>query len=107
MEFGTTLEAYEQNADGVAAHLVTTRNGIETEESLTIGWLVGADGPKSWCFGGEILDSFKMFLLGGIRQRAGITYLGETRDDQRFIIGDVHVQSGLSRLVSPIQTEFD
>ena len=47
MEFGTAFKTFEQDDNGVVVHLVKTQNGIDTEETLNIGWLIGADGANS------------------------------------------------------------
>ncbi|KAL5523274.1 hypothetical protein ACEPAF_1541 [Sanghuangporus sanghuang] len=81
VNYGTTLVAFEQNENSVTTHLIrTSDDGGDAKEILNVGWLIGADGPKS-----------------SIRKHLGLTYFGETRDNQKFITGDVHVRSGLNR----------
>ncbi|MFJ1767464.1 FAD-dependent oxidoreductase [Amycolatopsis sp. NPDC088138] len=75
VEFGTTLERFEQSDDGVSAVLV--KDG-ETE-TVTARWLVGCDGGHSV-----------------VRKQAGIAFEGETRDAVRMIVADVEVD-GLDR----------
>jgi hypothetical protein len=47
MKISTAFKAFGQDDNGVVVHLVKTQNGIYTEETLNIGWLVGADGANS------------------------------------------------------------
>ncbi|OCB87443.1 hypothetical protein A7U60_g5348 [Sanghuangporus baumii] len=78
VNYGTTLVAFEQNENSVTTHLIrTSDDGGDAKEILNVGWLIGADGS--------------------IRKHLGLTYFGETRDNQKFITGDVHVRSGLNR----------
>ena len=75
VEFGVTLSDYIHDDDGVTVQ----RIGPEGEESIRAGWLVGCDGGKS-----------------SIRQRAGISFLGETLETIRMMLGDVRL-TGLDR----------
>ncbi|MFG1643162.1 FAD-dependent oxidoreductase [Amycolatopsis sp. NPDC049252] len=75
VEFGTTLDGFEQTADGVSAVLV--RSG--EAETVTASRLVGCDGGHSV-----------------VRKQAGIAFEGETRDAVRMIVADVEVD-GLDR----------
>ncbi|ESK82102.1 putative monooxygenase [Moniliophthora roreri MCA 2997] len=80
VDFGVTLKTFEQHDRGVSARVVREQDGRQVEETWETGWLVGADGAK-----------------GVIRKQLGFTYLGETRDHQRFIIGDVHILEGIDK----------
>lgn len=100
VEFGTALKAFEQTSDRIVAHLVKRQDGIAVEEIQTVHWLIGADGPGSELH--SLPQTWRYILvvmLGGIRKQLGIAYSGETRDEQKFIIGDVHVHTSLDRHV--------
>ncbi len=75
VEFGTALSSFEQSDEGVTAILV--KDGAE--ETVTAHWLAGCDGGHS-----------------SVRKQAGIVFEGETREDVRAIVADVHVD-GLER----------
>ena len=75
VEFGVTLSSYVQDDDGVTAQLA----GSAGEETLRVGWLIGCDGGKS-----------------SIRQQEGISFLGETLETVRMMLGDVRL-TGLDR----------
>ncbi|MEV0271714.1 FAD-dependent monooxygenase [Hamadaea sp. NPDC050747] len=76
VESGVELVGFTQDADGVAA-LLRKENG-ETE-SVRARYLVGADGGRSV-----------------VRKTLGVGFVGETRDDERMILGDVKID-GLER----------
>jgi 2-polyprenyl-6-methoxyphenol hydroxylase-like FAD-dependent oxidoreductase len=75
VEFGTTLDRFQQTDEGVLAVLV--KEG-ETE-TVTARWLAGCDGGHS-----------------AIRRQAGIDFVGETREEVRMLVADVAVD-GLDR----------
>ena len=50
VEMNTELVSFEQTADGVTANLVKRNGSEETQETVTTGWLVGADGAHSAYF---------------------------------------------------------
>ncbi|MEA5360477.1 FAD-dependent oxidoreductase [Amycolatopsis sp., V23-08] len=75
VEFGTTLESFEQSDDEVTAVLAKD-GGTET---VTASRLVGCDGGHSV-----------------VRKQAGIAFEGETRDAVRMLVADVEVD-GLDR----------
>ncbi|KAG1727595.1 FAD binding domain-containing protein [Suillus lakei] len=78
VETGTELRSFEQSSEGVTA--VLARNG--TLETFNTKWMIGADGAK-----------------GVIRKQLGLAFLGETRDDFRFLTGDIRLTGvGLDRL---------
>lgn len=70
VEFGTALDGFEQSDDAVSAVLVTDG----TADTVTARWLVGCDGGHSV-----------------VRERAGIPFVGETREETRMIVADVEV----------------
>ncbi len=71
VEFGTALAGFEQSDDEVAAAVV--KDGVS--ETVMARWLVGCDGGHSV-----------------VRQRAGIAFVGETREAVRMIVADVEVE---------------
>ncbi|ATB43315.1 putative monooxygenase [Cystobacter fuscus] len=76
VEFATELSAFEQDGEGVTATLVSP--GSEPER-VRVLYLVGADGGHSL-----------------VRKRLGVPFEGETREDDRMLIADLHVD-GLDR----------
>ncbi|KAG1723314.1 FAD binding domain-containing protein [Suillus occidentalis] len=77
VEMGTELRSFEQSDEGVTA--VLEKNG--TLETFNTNWVVGADGAK-----------------GIVRKQLGLTFLGETRDDVRMVMGDIRLHGvGLDR----------
>lgn len=75
VEFGTALESFTQTQVDVTA--VLSRGGVT--ETVTARWLVGCDGGHST-----------------VRKQAGISFIGETRDELRMIVADIAVD-GLDR----------
>jgi len=76
VEFATELTGFEQDGDGVSATLVTAGGAPERLRAL---YLVGADGGHS-----------------SVRKRLGISFEGETHEEDRMLIADLHVD-GLER----------
>ncbi|KDQ57089.1 hypothetical protein JAAARDRAFT_207431 [Jaapia argillacea MUCL 33604] len=75
VELGSELKSFEQFDDRVVAHIVKTdADGRETEENVTADWLVGTDGGK-----------------GIVRKQLGLSFLGETREDQ-LVLGEVRIE---------------
>jgi 2-polyprenyl-6-methoxyphenol hydroxylase-like FAD-dependent oxidoreductase len=74
-EFGTVLQSFQQSDERVSA--VVVKHG--KPETITARWLVGCDGGHSV-----------------VRKHAGITFVGETREEVRMIVADVEVD-GLDR----------
>ncbi|MDQ7808359.1 FAD-dependent monooxygenase [Amycolatopsis sp. A133] len=72
VEPATALTGFEQDAAGVTATL-------STGETVRAGYLVGADGGKSF-----------------VRKALGIAFEGTTDDSIRMLLGDVHAE-GLDR----------
>ncbi|KAG2352900.1 monooxygenase [Suillus spraguei] len=78
VEMGTELRSVEQSDEGIMA--VLARNG--TLETFDTKWVVGANGAK-----------------GVTRKQLGLTFLGETRDDVRLVMGDIRLKGvGLDRV---------
>lgn len=75
VEFGTTLDGFEQSDEGVLAMVV--KDGESS--TVTARWLVGSDGGHSI-----------------VRKQVGIAFEGETREEVRMIVADVEVD-GLDR----------
>ncbi|KAG1799865.1 FAD binding domain-containing protein [Suillus plorans] len=75
VEMGTELRSFEQSDEGVTA--VLAKNGIL--ETFNTKWVIGADGAR-----------------GIVRKQLGLTFLGETRDDIRLVMGDIRLH-GLDR----------
>jgi 2-polyprenyl-6-methoxyphenol hydroxylase-like FAD-dependent oxidoreductase len=75
VEFGVTLTSLCQEGDAVSAQLESE----QAAQTLRARWLVGCDGGKST-----------------VRHLAGISFLGETLEAHRMLLGDVQV-TGLDR----------
>ncbi|KDQ10916.1 hypothetical protein BOTBODRAFT_163427 [Botryobasidium botryosum FD-172 SS1] len=80
VELGKELVSFEQDDEGVTAHILV--HGLDadgshttTTETLKVGWLLGADGAK-----------------GIVRKSLGLTFLGETRDADALLLADVEVE---------------
>ena len=71
VEYGVTLADAQSGADGVHATLHTAAGTISVEAD----WLVGCDGGRST-----------------VRHLAGLQFLGETNEDMRMLVGDMHVE---------------
>ncbi|KAG1884186.1 FAD binding domain-containing protein [Suillus subluteus] len=77
VEMDTELRSFEQSDEGVIA--VLAKNG--TLETFDTKWMIGADGAKSV-----------------VRKQLVLTFLGDTRDDIRMVMGDIRLHSvGLDR----------
>ncbi|MEV0614599.1 FAD-dependent monooxygenase [Nonomuraea sp. NPDC050404] len=72
VEQGSTLTGFEQDAGGVSARL-------GTGETVRARYLVAADGGRST-----------------VRKALGVGFSGETREEERMVLGDVRVE-GLGR----------
>ncbi|KAF8159647.1 pentachlorophenol 4-monooxygenase [Crassisporium funariophilum] len=79
VELGTELKSFEQSHDHVKVNLI--RRGMSEEEDSGIpevaiyDWMIGADGAR-----------------GVVRKQLGLSFLGETRKVENFIVGDVIVE---------------
>jgi len=79
----TTLKSFKQFPDYVSARLVKiSSTGEEAEEEVKAHYLIGTDGGKS-----------------SVRKEAGLTFLGESKVQDRFVLGDFHIK-GLDPSVS-------
>jgi len=76
VEYGTTLVGAQARSDGVRA---TLQRASGTEQ-VEVAWLVGCDGGRS-----------------AVRHVAGLQFLGETHEDMRMLVGDLHVE-GVDRV---------
>ncbi|KAK0188554.1 FAD binding domain-containing protein [Armillaria mellea] len=76
VELGTELVSFEQSPDRVVSCVVKTRDGDRFEESIKSQWIIGAEGAHSV-----------------VRKTLGLTFLGETREGDYFVVGDIHVKS--------------
>ncbi|TFK73747.1 hypothetical protein BDN72DRAFT_814023 [Pluteus cervinus] len=78
VEYGTELRSFQRADDGVIAHLVKQSNGQETEEVAKFQYLAGTDGAHSV-----------------VRKNLDVSFLGETREKQNLVVGDIWVKEGL------------
>ncbi|KAF9531782.1 pentachlorophenol 4-monooxygenase [Crepidotus variabilis] len=83
VELGTELVTFEQEESSVTVNLV--KRGLSQEasdgvnENATYKWVIGCDGAR-----------------GVVRKQLGLPFVGETRNVENFIVGDISVQ-GLAR----------
>ncbi|KAF7342093.1 FAD-binding-3 domain-containing protein [Mycena venus] len=78
VELGSELRAFEQFSDHVVARIVKTdSDGSQHEESTKFDWLIGTDGAHSV-----------------VRKQLGLSFLGETREEQHLALGDIVVEEG-------------
>ncbi|SJL13702.1 uncharacterized protein ARMOST_17150 [Armillaria ostoyae] len=78
VELGTELVSFEQFHDRVVSCVVKTRDGKRFEESIESQWIIGADGAH-----------------GIVRKTLGLTFLGETREGDHFVVGDICIKKPL------------
>lgn len=83
VEKGTELVSFTQTTDHVEVNLVKRGPDGENEEKekTRYAWMVGTDGAK-----------------GSVRKQLGLSFLGETRTVENFVVGDICVE-GLSSKV--------
>ncbi|KAE9394013.1 hypothetical protein BT96DRAFT_1022749 [Gymnopus androsaceus JB14] len=74
VELGTELRSFEQHHDYVIAHVIKTVDSKQVEETITVNWLVGADGARSV-----------------VRTQLGLSFVGETPSGVEVVLGDIHV----------------
>ncbi|KAF8956927.1 pentachlorophenol 4-monooxygenase [Flammula alnicola] len=83
VELGTELKSFVQDSDHVKATLIKRGMSQDMEsgevEEVLFDWMIGADGAK-----------------GVVRKQLGLSFLGETRNVENFIVGDIMVD-GLSQ----------
>jgi hypothetical protein len=78
VEFGSELRGFQQFEDYVTVQIVRRFNGEESVEETQVPWLVGTDGAHSI-----------------VRKTLGLSFLGETREENELVIGDLQVTAGL------------
>lgn len=89
VELGTELQSFEADSDHVIAHITTsTPDGKATQATIDVRWLVGADGAHSI-----------------VRKKLGLSFLGDTIDSERMIVGDIRVNN-LSREVVSCMLDY-
>lgn len=89
VELGTELVSFTQFDDHVEARLFVkgADPGAEgAEEVASFEYMVGTDGAR-----------------GVVRKQLGLSFLGETRRIENFVVGDIRVE-GLSQSVSIIHS---
>ena len=78
VEFGSELKGFEQFEDHVTVQIVHRSNGEELLEETKVSWMVGTDGARST-----------------VRKTLALPFLGETRQADEMIVGDIKVKAGL------------
>ncbi|KAF9453539.1 pentachlorophenol 4-monooxygenase [Macrolepiota fuliginosa MF-IS2] len=81
VELGTELVSFTQSDDHVEAKLLVKGmdpNAEGVEEVASFEYMVGADGAR-----------------GVVRKQLGLAFIGETREIENFVVGDIRVE-GLS-----------
>ena len=78
VEFGSELKGFEQFEDHVTVQIVRRSDGEESLEEIDVPWLVGTDGARSI-----------------VRKTLALPFLGETRQADEMIVGDIKVRAGL------------
>ena len=78
VEFGSELKGFEQFEDYVTVQIVRRSDGEESLEEIDVPWLVGTDGARSI-----------------VRKTLALPFLGETRQADEMIVGDIKVRAGL------------
>ena len=78
VEFGSELKGFEQFEDHVTVQIVRRSNGEESLEEAQVPWLVGTDGAHSI-----------------VRKTLALSFLGETREANEMVVGDIKVRAGL------------
>ncbi|KAK0501675.1 FAD binding domain-containing protein [Armillaria luteobubalina] len=74
IELGTELVSFEQSADRVVSHVLKTQGGQTVEETIESRWLIGSEGARSV-----------------VRKTLGLTFLGETRQNENVVVGDIMI----------------
>ncbi|OCH84203.1 monooxygenase [Obba rivulosa] len=75
VELNTELLSFEQYPDRVSARIAKHADGVDTEETVDCHYLVGTDGGK-----------------GIVRKQLGLSFLGETREDQHIVVADLQLK---------------
>lgn len=82
IEFGSELRTFTQHEDKVTVEIAKRDfTGKETIETQDFAWLVGADGARSV-----------------VRKTLGISFLGETTNDQEAVVADLKMKSPRSEV---------
>ncbi|KAL0064071.1 hypothetical protein AAF712_009037 [Marasmius tenuissimus] len=77
VEFSTELVKFEQSETNVVAHVKSSNS--EVAEEVKFDYLVGADGARS-----------------SVRKSLGLSFHGETFEENTFLVGDIEVKKGWS-----------
>ena len=85
IEFGSELKGFEQFEDHVSVQIVRRSHGEVSLEENQVSWLIGTDGARST-----------------VRKTLALSFLGETREADEMVVGDIKVRSGLDREVGEI-----
>ncbi|KAE9384847.1 hypothetical protein BT96DRAFT_929091 [Gymnopus androsaceus JB14] len=74
VELSTELLSFEEHEDHVVAHIVKRSGGEEKQETVSVHFLVGADGGRST-----------------VRRQLGIQFVGDSSDQQTvgMVVGDI------------------
>lgn len=75
VELDTELVSFEQSAEDVTAHILKRQDGQEISETVKYQFLVGTDGGH-----------------GVTRKCLGLTFLGETRNAEHAVVGDIYLE---------------
>ena len=78
IEFGSELKGFVQVDEHVIVQIVRRSHGEETLEETQVPWLVGTDGARSI-----------------VRKTLALSFLGETREADEMVVGDIKVKAGL------------
>ena len=78
VEFGSELKRFEQFEDHVTVQIVRRSHGEESLEEAQVPWMVGTDGAHSI-----------------VRKTLALSFLGETREADELVVGDIKVKAGL------------
>lgn len=99
VELGIALTTFKQDENHVTATLVKSVDGHEQTEQIEVDWLIGADGARGTLPSTRNLRYYPDCNFPGVTRKAlGLTFLGETRQEQHMVIGDMHIK-GLSTAV--------
>ena len=78
VEFGSELKGFKQFEDHVTVQIVRRSHGEESLEETQVPWVVGTDGAHSI-----------------VRKTLALSFLGETREADEMVVGDIKVKAGL------------
>lgn len=106
VELGTELVGLAQDGDGVTAHLTRRTGQGPQHQTVRVQYLVGADGARgtSWCLSLLQIFAHPSLYLGVVRKMINLSFVGETRDSDELVVGDVEV-TNLSTDVSPLRVD--